>query len=320
MKIGLITSEPAKLAYYFPTLAEPLLVSTEPPFTPDDQLAVNALRAIGHQVHPVIWGEPAVNLTSFDLIIVRSPWDYMDTADHTQRFLEWIKTLEQTGKTVANPLAVMKWLLDKHYLGDLQQQGIDVIPTEYLPKKGALNLVDTFHNKGEFILKPCISAAGIGLFHIRNQEEAAALQAEVQARLTESSYMLQPLIPEIMTHGEWSLTFIGGQYSHAIHKRPAPNNIMVHAERGGSIALNVSPPMNLIDFANTAYSKIAAAFHQATGQVIAMEKILYLRLDVIETKTGPVIIECEGVEPELFFRAAPSSAQKFAQAITKLYT
>ncbi len=42
---------------------------------------------------------------------------------------------------------------------------------------------------------------------------------------------------------------------------------------------------------------------------------LHLRIDVIETVTGGLVSECEGVEPELFFRARPGSAARFAELI-----
>ncbi len=42
---------------------------------------------------------------------------------------------------------------------------------------------------------------------------------------------------------------------------------------------------------------------------------LHLRIDVIETVTGGLVSEREGVEPELFFRARPRSAARFAELI-----
>ena len=46
-RIGFITCQPEKLTRFFPTAAEPDLIPTELPFTPDDQLAVNVLRQAG---------------------------------------------------------------------------------------------------------------------------------------------------------------------------------------------------------------------------------------------------------------------------------
>ena len=46
---------------------------------------------------------------------------------------------------------------------------------------------------------------------------------------------------------------------------------------------------------------------------------LYMRLDFIETDShGPLLSECEGMEPELFFRARPESANEFASEVIKL--
>jgi len=41
----------------------------------------------------------------------------------------------------------------------------------------------------------------------------------------------------------------------------------------------------------------------------------FQRIDVIETAGGAILSECEGIEPELFFRARPGSAARFAELI-----
>ncbi len=318
MNIGFVACDPSKMDYYFPTRAEPLLVCTELPFTPDDQFAVNTLRARGHDVLPVQWGAPVASLGDVDLIVVRSPWDYMDTPENTARFFAWIESLEQAGVTVANPSCFMRWLLDKHYLADLAKQGVSVIPTRYLDLNASLALASVFDAMGAFILKPCVSAAGVGLYFIDSRQTAQRYQHDVTQSLATRTYMLQAFVPEIVTRGEWSLIFISGKYSHAVHKLPAPNEVMVHAERGGSLNLNVMPPASVIDFATAAYEKMLAVFHVYSGLSYDKQEILYLRMDVIESASGPVLLECEGVEPELFFRALPASTGQFAAGIESL--
>lgn len=315
MKIGFVTSDPSKLAYYFPTQAEPLLVPTELPFTPDDQLAVDALRQAGHTVLPVIWGKPIQTLNDYDLVIIRSPWDYMESNESIKHFFNWITELASAGINIANPCQLMQWLLDKHYLADLSRQGIATIPTTYLKYSTNIDLSAMFREKGQYILKPCISNAGVGLYHIASLADAEQYQNEMDHALSTQSYMLQDFIPEIKTQGEWSLIYIGGKYSHAIHKLPAQNEIMCHAERGGTLCFGVEPPDRVIDFANRVFSKIPDAFTASTNVKIYPEDILYLRLDIIETPSTPVLVECEGVEPELFFRAKPSSVNDFVRAV-----
>lgn len=315
MKIGFITCAPEKLPYYFPTLAEPDFVPVEPPFTPDDQIAVTELRKHGHEVKPIVWNTKIHALLDFDLIIVRSPWDYIENDENKSRFMQWINDLEQSGLRIANPAKFMQWMLDKHYLEHINKEGIAVIPTHYYEKGSSLNLLQQFELRGQFIVKPCISAGGAGLYHIKTADDAVKYQMEITNRIKTCSYMLQDFIQEITTNGEWSLIFLGGKYSHALHKLPGPNSILVHAERGGSLSFSCQPKKHVIAFANSAYQKVFSAFKKATQVECDLQLVLYLRLDIIETHSGPVLIECEGVEPELFFRAKSKSETDFYNAI-----
>ena len=45
------------------------------------------------------------------------------------RFQKWLDSLE--GLPIENPLSVLKWNLNKRYLGELAERGIPVIPTAY---------------------------------------------------------------------------------------------------------------------------------------------------------------------------------------------
>jgi len=314
-KIGFITCAADILKRYFPTPSEPDFIQTDPLFTPDDQLAVNVLRQQGYEIDPVIWGAPISSLQDFDLVIVRSPWDYMHNKNN---FMQWIMQVEQAGICVSNPAKFMRWLLDKHYLRHLQEMGVSVIPTKYYKKGAQINLSQLFTEQGEFILKPCISAAGIGLFHISSALEAIRLNHEVNEQLKHNDYMLQEFIPEITTHGEWSLIFLDNKYSHAVHKKPGPNSILVHAERGGSLSFTQQPSQEMIAFACATYEKVLPAFKYATHESLDPHLITYLRLDIIETKSHYVLVECEGVEPELFLRATPDAVTKFCEAIRHL--
>ena len=104
MNIGFVTCAPEKLSAYFPTRAEPDFMPVAPPFTPDDQLAVDQLRDQGFNVMPVIWGTPISLLQHFNLIVIRSPWDYMDNDDNKNQFLAWVKNLELAGVQVTKPI------------------------------------------------------------------------------------------------------------------------------------------------------------------------------------------------------------------------
>jgi glutathione synthase/RimK-type ligase-like ATP-grasp enzyme len=308
-RIGLVTSSAAKLRDYFPTVAEPDFVPTEPPFTPDDQLLVDELRRHGHSVHPIIWGCPIETLVEgIDLLVVRSPWDYMDSDELRQRFLDWIIELERAGIPVENHPRLMACLMDKRYLKDLEAVGVPIVPSQIVSANESVRLIDLYQSWGPLIVKPCISAAGAGLVFLETETDAAAFQAEFEGCCRRKSYLVQPFIPEIRTAGEWSLVYLGGTYRHAAHKLPAAGGILVHAEQGGSLRF-AQPPAPVRMVGDLAISTLPMAFELQQERHGIRFPPLYLRVDVIQTQAGPILSECEGVEPELFFRARLASAQ-----------
>lgn len=310
--IGFITSLSEKLDYYFPTVAEPDFISTEPPFTPDDQIAVNYLRKDKKlTVEPVIWGTPPKDLKDYDLLVIRSPWDYTDSIKSRQLFLEWIEEIGQSNLNLLNSTTFIKWMFDKHYLKDFECSGIPIVPTIYTEKEDLINLKEIYKAKGEFIIKPCISAAGVGLRYINSEKTADHYQEEINEETQYTEFMIQDFIKEIQTKGEWSLIYFGGEYSHSIHKIPASNSILVQAELGGSLHFQ-EPENQLIEFGNKVMNSLATAFKIATNEDYNNDA-LYLRIDIIEDETGYFLSECEGVEPELFFRAKPGSEMTFAK-------
>jgi glutathione synthase/RimK-type ligase-like ATP-grasp enzyme len=305
-RIGIVTCPVEKLSDYFPTAAEPEVVPVEPPFTPDDQLAVNELRRAGLAVEPVVWGHPVQLLRHcYDLVIVRSPWDYMDTLELRERFVAWLVELREAGVPTENPPDLMLWLIDKRYLLDLEAAGVAIVPTEVVEKGAHVSLVERFDRRGPLVMKPALSAAGVGLEFLASRREACSFQGAFDAQCDREAYLVQPFVPEIRSAGEWSLVYLGGGYSHALHKKPAPGAILCHAERGGSLAFT-SPPRGVVGLADRVIAAVTTPGEQPP---------LYLRIDILETGDGPRVSECEGVEPELFFRARPGSERRFRDLV-----
>ena len=312
-RIGIVTCSAEKLADYFPTAAEPGFVPTELPLTPDDQLLVDELRRRGHQVSAVVWGvEPSQLMDRFDRLIVRSPWDYMDSDALRQGFLGWLEQLAETGMVVENEPPVMLWLMDKHYMLDFEAVGIPIVPTQWIAVGESLDLEAFVEQHAAAVIKPAVSAAGAGLEFLPDRQAARKFQSEFDDRCQRGAQMVQPFLPEITTHGEWSLVYFRGEYSHGVHKLPARGQIMVHAERGGSLRF-ADPPAAVRQWGDRVAAAVPSAYANRGSRSCRMP--LYLRIDIIETATGGLLSECEGVEPELFFRARPESAARFADLI-----
>jgi glutathione synthase/RimK-type ligase-like ATP-grasp enzyme len=315
-RIGIVTSCVEKLADYFPTAAEPGFLPTEPPFTPDDQLLVDELRRRGHQVTAVVWGAETSWLAGyFDRIIVRSPWDYMDSNELRHGFLRWLEALAATGLPVENDLQMMLWLMDKRYLLDFANVGVPIVPTQLVSAGESFDLESFFDRHDAAVIKPAVSAAGAGLEFLPDRQTARSFQKEFSELCRHNAQLVQPFLPEIQTHGEWSLVYLGGEYSHGVHKLPSPGQIMVHAERGGSLHFGDPPPV-VRQMGDRVAALVPHAFAHRGERSCRMP--LYLRIDIIETAAGALLSECEGVEPELFFRAKPGSAARFAEFVERM--
>jgi len=306
--IAFITADSENLKEHFPTAAEPHLIPKEPPFTPDDQLAVDFLRKNNIEISPVVWGTDVNSLKQFDLVILRSPWNYVDADESIIRFSNWLDELSKHNINIENNARFMKWLIDKSYLLDLEYSGVPVVPTIPVNQGQSFNLKKHFNNHGAFVIKPCISAAGKNLFLIKDRDTAEKIQPQFDELLTRKSFVVQPFIQEVSTHGEWSLIFIDNIYSHSVHKKPGTGSILVQTERGGSISF-VEPPAEIINFAQENLEKFTLDYNP-----------LYLRVDVLIKGDKLLISEIEGVEPELFFRAKPESVGPFCKAVQNRLT
>lgn len=287
--IGFVTCK--SLERYFPSRKEPL-------FTHDDQLAADDLISKGFIVSPIVWGTPfsQIKEKKIDLLIIRSPWDYMDSLSNREGFTKWIQGLRDEKVPVLNSVGIMLWNLDKHYLLDLAQKGVSIVPTQILPKKSTFDPLSYFLSNGPFVIKPTISAGARDTFRILNDLEATKLLDKLH--LENLDYLLQPYISSIETIGEWSLVFLNGEYSHAVLKKPKENFWLVQDELGGSVHFE-TPPTEIIQFAQNSYNQILSAYELKNGK--ASEQILYARVDVLPHDNHFFIGELELIEPELFF-------------------
>ncbi|HET7042692.1 MAG TPA: hypothetical protein VFI13_11755 [Gemmatimonadales bacterium] len=267
--------------------------------TDDDRLAAEALRRRGVAVVPAVWNDPKVDWAAFDRVIVRSPWDYHL---HAADFLAWFSTLDRAGVPVDNPTPVLRWNLDKVYLQWIEERGGSVIPTEFVPKGGTVDIAEVLRRRGwsRGVVKPTISASAANTWIVSpgTAPEDARKAAPLLAR---SGLMIQPFLAEIATEGEISMLFYGGKYSHAVRKRPASGDFRVQVEHGGSVepatpaAETVREAQRIVDLRG--------------------DELLYARVDGVVVGDEFQLMEFEVLEPQLFFPFHPQAAERFAEAV-----
>ncbi len=189
-----------------------------------------ALRQTGAEVATPVWDDPAVDWRTYSAAVLRSTWDYVERIDE---FLPWAdRCAQQT--VLLNPPAVVRWNTDKHYLLELAQNGIPVVPTRFVePGSVAAQQIERFLDDGadaltvgtaesfvEFVVKPSIGAGSKDTARYRRHEIVRANEHLGRLLAQGRSAMLQPYLGRVDEHGETALIYLGGEFSHAIRKGP----------------------------------------------------------------------------------------------------
>jgi glutathione synthase/RimK-type ligase-like ATP-grasp enzyme len=274
----------------------------EPGIGADDALAAAVLGRAGVAVTPAVWDDPGVDWSAFDAVVIRSTWDYPHNAEQFER---WLRSLAASGASLWNPAGPVLWNTNKRYLLDLAGRGVNAVPTEYLTAGDRPDLRTVLERRGwdEAVVKPAVAVGSHGAWRT-SRATAEADQARFAGQLGARDVLVQPFLPEVTSRGEWSLVFLGGEYSHAVLKRPAEGDFRVQEHLGGSSA-PAEADHALIDQGLSALD--------AVGQ-----PLLYARVDGVERGGHLVLTELEIIEPSLFLSLAPGAGQRFAEAIVRL--
>jgi hypothetical protein len=275
-----------------------------PQLNEDDRLLQSALGALGIDAAPAVWDSAEERWGDYQAVLVRSCWDYHRRLDE---FLAWVAVLEQAGPAVWNPVPLLRWNSHKRYLRDVAARGVPVVPTRWLGRGEQVGLAALLAELGwnDAVVKPAVSASAFGTWRT-SPATAAGDQARLDRLISDGDVMVQPLVAAVAAPGEWSLVFLGGQFSHAVLKRPAAGDYRVQWEFGGS-AVSAAPGAHLIAAAERA---LAAA----PGEP------LYARVDGVEEGGELVLMELELIEPHLFFGWSTAAAARLAAALRAALT
>ena len=288
-----------------------LTYSGVPAITTDDRLLRDALVARGAEVDARPWDARA-DWGSYHRIVLRSCWNFHH---HPAEFLLWINEVRDNHDgSLRNSPALVEWSVDKRYLLDLDAGGVAIVPTicvrasegEAAPDLDALIAAQGW-NEGA-VVKPAISATAHQTWLVEPQR-ASEHQARFEALLASSpsGVLVQPFLPEIR-EGEWSLIFLGGEFSHAVVKRPAEGDFRVQNDFGGTVERR-EPVPSLVDDAR-------AVLHAAAkGTETRREDILHARADATLRDGKLLLLEREPIEPAPFLSPAPGAAARMAELI-----
>ena len=274
-----------------------------PDLDEDDRLLRDVLAARGAVAEACVWDDPAVDWAAYDLVVLRSPWDYSGRRDE---FVAWAESVPR----LANPAPVVRWNTDKRYLRSLAELGVPVVPTSWLEPGDAVVLPE----RGEFVVKPAVSAGAHDTGRYDAGDAAHLTQArDLAGRLLAAgrTVMVQPYLAGIDTAGETALLFLGGEFSHGIRKGPILAGPFVDGTsvRPGSDITPRTPS----DLEHAVAAQVLAAAREC---VPSLAETAYARVDVVPGSDGsPVLLELELTEPSLFLGYADGATDRLAEVL-----
>jgi glutathione synthase/RimK-type ligase-like ATP-grasp enzyme len=280
-----------------------------PDLDEDAAVLLPALAAAGLDAGPAVWTDDGVDWSAYDLVVVRSTWDYHER--HVE-FLDWARSVESV-TTLANSADVLTWNTTKTYLRTLQQAGLPVVPTDWLDPGDVFVVPEA----GEYVVKPAVSAGSRDTNRYLAGDHDDLAVAHVQGLLAAGrTVMVQPYLDQVDMYGETALFFFAGDYSHAVRKGPLLTPAM--ALVAGAYKPETIEPRQPTEAEREAAEQVLDAL--ATLAPASRDQLVYARVDLVPGPGGdPVLLELELAEPSMFLvedgTGGTASAKRFAAAI-----
>lgn len=262
---------------------------------PDSPLLLRALAQVGVDAELRVWDDPGVRWDEFELTVIRSTWDY---SSRHLAFLEWAKDVPH----LFNPYEVVRYSIDKHYLGDLATRGHLVVPSFFADVGSDPEFPD-----GDFVVKPAVGAGSMDAARYKAYETEGA-QGHVQ-RLHDlgRDVIIQPYVASVDERGERALVFIDGEFSHAMTK-----GAMLNVEELDRNRLYRWERMSVAEG-----EPEALALARDVLEGLGFGPLLYARVDLVHTRAGWALMELELVEPSLFLSFDGEAPGRLARAIAR---
>ena len=285
-------------AYYEPDKITPYIQN----ILLEQELLKSSLEAQGLKVNVTFWDNPSYEWQKTKSVLFRTVWDYFERFDEFWNWLEQVKTKTR----LINSYELIKWNIDKHYLRDLKNNGIQVVPTYFADRENNISLqeIANLNDWKHIVIKPAISASAFNTYKITNDEIEQKEQL-FHELLQTHDMLVQPFFPTISELGEASLMVFGGKFTHAILKKAKAGDFRVQDDFGGTVH-DYNPTQEEIKFAEK-------VFQSCTSLPI------YGRVDIVWDSNKHIYLsELEIIEPELWIRNRPESANKIAEAVNKI--
>lgn len=246
----------------------------------------------------VSWRAAGVDWSEYELVVIRTTWDYQQ---HLDEYLATLETIAAATR-LENELELCRWNLRKTYLRELEERGVPIVPTVWggdgAPGRGLFDELGA----DEIVVKPVVSANANATWRL-DREGFVRAEEELARTFAERAWMAQPFMGSVTAEGEMSTFHFDGEYSHAVLKTPRVGDFRVQEEHGGVIRA-IEPEAGL---------RAAAEAALAALPVVP----LYARPDFVRDGSAWRLMELELVEPSLYFSYDDVAPARFAEAVAR---
>jgi glutathione synthase/RimK-type ligase-like ATP-grasp enzyme len=264
-----------------------------------DHLLDQPLIDRGWQPIHLSWQQKSMDWNQFDVVVIRSTWDYQE---NVEEYLQVLSEINASSARLENPLEIVKWNINKNYLREVEEKGADIVPTVWLDTFN-FDLIEGYFqqfNTDQIIIKPTISAGASNTFWL-HIDSYSKTKSDLSESLAYHQLMVQPFVEAVLSEGEYSLFYFAGELSHSILKTPKSGDFRVQEEHGGLLQ-SITPCNELLTAAKKALQTLP-------------KTLLYARIDLVKHENKFKVMEIELIEPSLYFNYDQSAATNFAKAL-----
>lgn len=278
----------------------------EDAFERDEEMGklVPAFAAEGLTLDLMPWRQAADKAGDYAAMLPLLVWDYFEGNEAAFR-AEMAKVDRAT--CLFNNFETLIWNANKTYLDELETRGAPVITTVTLDRVTPGAIAKAFDDLGvdSLVIKPQVGGGAWRQVLYTKGEPFPEIES-----LPPRGALVQAFLPSVKIEGEYSFLYFGGQFSHALVKRPKDGDYRIQSIYGG-----------------TEETYFPTKEERATARDIlnTLDFIpLYARVDLLRGLDGQLkLIELEMIEPYLYLGHAPGEAgdnlgaQKLAKALAK---
>ena len=260
--------------------------------------------AQGMEVDVIDWRKAAEVAAQYDAMLPLLVWDYFES--NQQEFLHAMATIAKH-TLLLNKFSVLQWNIDKAYLEDLAERGVQTIPTYKVIKATESQVEKAFEKFGcdTLVIKPDIGAGAW-----RQALYTRGTPFPKPEDLPPAGAMIQPFLKSVVEEGEYSFLYFGGRFSHALVKRAKDGDYRIQSTYGGR---------------EEPYTPRQQERDQARAVFDTLDFTpLYARVDLLRADDGRLLlIELEMIEPYLYLGFADGEGadnkggQRLAAALAK---